>query len=106
MSTPDTDDLDLDDITRRLSELEAKVSVHETQITTLLSDRAWMRTSVLRLLEGVSHVRESLTVVQQRGESTEEEVRNMRRDVRGIAEKIDARPCLIPDPDPQEKCPV
>lgn len=92
----------LDDHGRRLADLEQGVAALTAEVDLIKQDRTWLRATLLRVLGAVDDVRHSVTIISQRSELTEQDIRGMRADIQQLSSSLDERPCYSGGCPPEE----
>jgi predicted nucleic acid-binding Zn-ribbon protein len=84
-----------DDIGRRLADVETGLAALTVEVDAMKQDRAWLRATMLRVLESVDGVRHGITILSQRSEPMEADVRSLRSEVQGLSKLLQERPCVV-----------
>lgn len=107
-----TDTPTIEELALRVGEIESELGVvmqkvddHERRLDASEKEREWMLAVLLRVLDGVSEVKQRTTVIVQRDEAIESSLSQILSKVERISahaaaiealeKKLDARPCLV-----------
>lgn len=102
MSTPAKHAPTNTDIMQRLADVETGLSALTAEVDAMKQDRTWLRATMLRVLESVDGVRHGITLLSQRSEPMESDVRALRSEVASLSDMLCKRPCIVGGPD----CPL
>lgn len=95
----------LNDHGRRLADLEQGMSALTSEVESIKQDRTWLRATLLRVLGAVDEIRHNVTMISQRSELAEQDVRGLRHDIKHLSKMLTDRPCVVgsdcPTPTPE-----